>query len=84
MIKTLLTFRHFKPLVRIDSLHRQRFLATATSIRMTKKALLLITEGAEEMETVITADVLRRAQVRVGGALGCCLFQFVLFLTRSK
>ncbi|OTF72324.1 DJ-1-like transcriptional regulator, partial [Euroglyphus maynei] len=28
-----------------------------------KKALIILTEGAEEMELVITADVLRRAQI---------------------
>lgn len=39
--------------------HQYRTLVTMGS----KKALLLLTEGAEEMETVITADVLRRAQV---------------------
>ncbi|XP_055335668.1 Parkinson disease protein 7 homolog [Paramacrobiotus metropolitanus] len=37
-----------------------------------KKALLILAEGAEEMETVITADVLRRAgiKVTVGGLHG--------------
>ena len=30
-----------------------------------KKALLILAPGAEEMETVITADVLRRAKVEV-------------------
>ncbi len=32
---------------------------------MTKKALVFLAEGAEEMETVITVDVLRRAGVHV-------------------
>lgn len=30
---------------------------------MTTKALVVVTDGAEEMETVITVDVLRRAEV---------------------
>lgn len=29
-----------------------------------KTALLLLADGAEEMETVVTADILRRAEVR--------------------
>lgn len=33
------------------------------SIMSMKKALIILTEGAEELELVITADVLRRAQV---------------------
>ncbi len=32
---------------------------------MTKNALVFLAEGAEEMETVITVDVLRRAGVQV-------------------
>ena len=30
---------------------------------MSNTALIILAEGAEEMETVITADVLRRAEV---------------------
>ncbi|XP_051155122.1 protein dj-1beta-like [Leptopilina boulardi] len=34
-------------------------------VKMSKTAILLLAEGAEEMEAVITADVLRRAGVQV-------------------
>ena len=33
------------------------------------KALIILAEGAEEMEAVITADVLRRGKVRVSPCL---------------
>lgn len=33
--------------------------------KMTKSALMIVAEGAEEMEVVITVDVLRRAGVDV-------------------
>ena len=33
---------------------------------MTKRALLILADGAEEMEVVITVDTLRRAEVRDG------------------
>lgn len=33
-----------------------------------KRALVILSKGAEEMETVITVDVMRRAGVRTGGA----------------
>lgn len=36
-----------------------------TPDKMGKTVLLLLTEGAEEMEAVITIDVLRRAGVRL-------------------
>lgn len=42
--------------------------------KMSKTAILLLAEGAEEMEAVITADVLRRAGVR----------GYVLFVFRLK
>ncbi len=35
------------------------------SVKMSKNALLLLADGAEEMEVVITADVLRRAGVLI-------------------
>lgn len=38
-------------------------------VKMSKTAILLLAEGAEEMEAVITADVLRRAGVRRGYVL---------------
>ena len=38
---------------------------SATNSKMTKKALVFLGEGAEEMETVITVDVLRRAGIEV-------------------
>lgn len=34
-------------------------------LAMTKRALVLFADGAEEMETVITVDVLRRAEIDV-------------------
>lgn len=34
-----------------------------STLKMSKNALLLLANGAEEMEVVITADVLRRAGV---------------------
>ena len=37
----------------------------ATLRTMAKRALVVFTEGAEEMETVITVDVLRRGEVDV-------------------
>ncbi|XP_077509543.1 Parkinson disease protein 7 homolog [Amblyomma americanum] len=37
----------------------------SSSLNMVKKALLILAEGAEEMEAVISADVLRRAGVDV-------------------
>ena len=37
----------------------------STSRTMTKKALVFLAEGAEEMETVITVDTLRRAGIEV-------------------
>lgn len=52
LLKNKLIFNHF-------DYQRQQFY----SIMSTKKALVILTEGAEEMELVITADVLRRAQV---------------------
>lgn len=33
---------------------------------MSKTALLILSEGAEEMEAIISADVLRRAGVSLG------------------
>jgi len=36
-----------------------------TSTQMSKKALVFLAEGAEEMETVITVDTLRRAGIEV-------------------
>ncbi|CAF0934723.1 unnamed protein product [Brachionus calyciflorus] len=38
---------------------------TTNSIRMSKRALVFLAEGAEEMETVITVDTLRRANIDV-------------------
>jgi len=35
------------------------------SLNMTKKALVFLAEGSEEMETVITVDTLRRAGIEV-------------------
>ncbi|XP_075679589.1 protein dj-1beta-like [Dermatophagoides pteronyssinus] len=52
LLKNKLIFNHF-------DYQRQQFY----SIMSTKKALVILTEGAEEMELVITADVLRRAQI---------------------
>ncbi|KAH6933892.1 hypothetical protein HPB50_018673 [Hyalomma asiaticum] len=42
--------------------HRRHYLA---NLSMVKKALLILAEGAEEMEAIIAADVLRRAGVDV-------------------
>jgi hypothetical protein len=36
-----------------------------SSTKMSKKALVFLAEGAEEMETVITVDTLRRAGIEV-------------------
>ncbi|XP_035216745.1 Parkinson disease protein 7 homolog, partial [Stegodyphus dumicola] len=36
-----------------------------SSLKMSKTALLILSEGAEEMEAVISADVLRRAGIKV-------------------
>jgi len=53
---------------------------------MTKKALVFLAEGAEEMETVIKVDVLRRAGVHVtlagvqGGALSVTCSRHVRIL----
>ena len=46
-----------------------RFLSARhfTSIKKMPTALIILAEGAEEMEMVITADVLRR-----GGVIGTC------------
>ena len=41
-----------------------KFYSTISS-NMTKKALVFLAEGAEEMETVITVDTLRRAGIEV-------------------
>lgn len=60
VFRTLVTLKHSPLLVKTVQFHRQRFVSTTI---MSKKALLLITEGAEEMEAVIVADVLRRAEV---------------------
>lgn len=44
--------------------HSRYFVSTVSPIKMpTKTALALLAEGAEEMELVITVDVLRRAGV---------------------
>ena len=43
-----------------------------TSINMAKKALLILAEGAEEMEAVISIDVMRRGGVCFGHS-----YQFV-------
>ena len=45
------------------SLHR--IFTEKKIIEMAKTALVLLAEGAEEMETVITVDVLRRAEIDV-------------------
>lgn len=37
----------------------------STGNTMSKSALVLVADGSEEMEFVITVDVLRRAQVRI-------------------
>lgn len=37
----------------------------SSAVEMTKKALVFLAEGAEEMETVITVDTLRRAGIEV-------------------
>ena len=42
-----------------------RFALTHLSVNMTKKALVILSPGAEEMETVISTDVLRRAKIDV-------------------
>ncbi|XP_077533327.1 Parkinson disease protein 7 homolog [Haemaphysalis longicornis] len=56
----------------VSVLGRRRYSFSNES--MTKKALLILAEGAEEMETVISADVLRRAgiEVTIAGLAGCC------------
>lgn len=41
---------------------------------MTKSAIIILANGAEEMETVITADVLRRGGVRCVLNLYHCSF----------
>jgi hypothetical protein len=43
--------------------HISKFLST--SVMGTKSALVILAEGAEEMELVISVDVLRRAGVRI-------------------
>ncbi|VDL80934.1 unnamed protein product [Nippostrongylus brasiliensis] len=43
---------------------------------MTKTALLILADGAEEMEAVITADVLRRGGVEVPSSLLLSVFLF--------
>lgn len=55
----------------VSVLGRRRYSFSNES--MTKKALLILAEGAEEMETVISADVLRRAgiDVTIAGLTGC-------------
>uniref|UniRef100_T1IZC7 DJ-1/PfpI domain-containing protein n=1 Tax=Strigamia maritima TaxID=126957 RepID=T1IZC7_STRMM len=57
---TFLTLRHLKSFQFSFPLISFRY-----SSIMTKRALLLLAEGAEEMETVITADVLRRGGINV-------------------
>ncbi|GMR30166.1 hypothetical protein PMAYCL1PPCAC_00361, partial [Pristionchus mayeri] len=41
-------------------------------LKMTRRALILLADGAEEMEVIITSDVLRRAgiEVTLGGLFG--------------
>merc|ERR1739838_85909 len=42
-----------------------RFLVLLSTVRMSKSAVMILAEGAEEMEAVITIDVLRRGGVTV-------------------
>lgn len=52
----------YKNILALNALnHYNKFHATA--IKMAPNALIILADGAEEMEAIITADVLRRAAV---------------------